>query len=115
MNNLFAEFFEIGTLDMLFIERELKNFEVAIQDVRDKMSELGYYFKSTGGDFVNALLFGLYRVVVDEAEINEDEIDVNIYTNCIDSHLTVDGESIYNKEDLDRVVKEFKSRKEYHD
>jgi hypothetical protein len=83
---------DCGSLDIEFIDKELDNFGVEAGEVMESIDE-----NEIDRVDANTFLYYIYRIALDAAisgvEAEEDLLDgddtVSIFTNCLDSHLSI--------------------------
>jgi hypothetical protein len=91
---LLSQLLKCGYADITFFEKELDDFKVEIDDLDiDNLEE------QTGETpTLNTLLYELYRIVCERHGIEEDRY--SIFVNCMDSHLSIDGDEMYTDADV---------------
>lgn len=85
---LLSHILTCGTSDIEFICSLLDNFNVNF----DEIDWIGLD--------ANQAIAEIFNSAVINADINEDENDVNIYTNYLDSHLYINDTEMHSAEDL---------------
>jgi hypothetical protein len=91
-NELLAYILNCGTSDTSFICELFDDFGVRLQDI-----------DFTESVEVNEIIRQIFEIALVDAEIDKKEHECSMFVNVRDSHLTVDGEKIHNKEDLERI------------
>lgn len=91
---LLAQLLSCGYADITFFESEMDDFGVEVDDldVQDWQDNYGT------APSLNDLLGKMYEVVCERHNISEDRY--SIFTNCLDSHLHIDGEEMYSEADV---------------
>lgn len=112
VNYLLQELLNCGYLDLQFIDRIINHFEVDISECLERIRE--WTDKIVANDIIYQILNDAVLNVIEELEIQDFDYDrnVQIYTNCIDSHLEIkmldgDWQEAYNKNDLIEILKQF--------
>ncbi len=91
---LLSQLLRCGYADITFFENELDNFNVEINDL-----EIENWQSGTGSNpTLNDLIYELYRIVCERHGIEEGRY--SIFTNCLDSHLSIDNEEMYCEDDV---------------
>jgi hypothetical protein len=96
---LAAQLLNCGTMDIDFIIQAEAAFDVDLY-LRER--------PDWGGTWdANSVIDRIFNLALDEANFDWDRWGdkVEIYCNCIDSHLSVDGEEMYSKEDIEAAIK----------
>jgi len=88
LEKLLAHILNCGYMDIDFILDLLVNFNVDYLDIE------------WNGKDANEIIEYIYQLAISNADINEEKHEISIYTNCLDSHLYIDGEEIYSFEEL---------------
>ena len=117
-----------GSLDVATLQDMMQSFDVSFDEIADYTSDVG----SESND-INNLYYAMFRVAYDKAieeacysldvPLNDFEIDdssCEIFTNCLDSHLTIkvgdDWTEVYDKDELlarvQLLVEQWKSENE---
>lgn len=101
-----------GSLDVSSLQSMMESFDVSLDEVADYTSDMG----SESND-INNLYYAMFDVAVGKAvddacysldversDIDDYYDDVEIFTNCLDSHLSIrvdgDFEEVYDKDEL---------------
>lgn len=96
---LLTEFLDCGYADIDFLETTMKDFNVNIEDIE---IESDYN--------LNLIIEKVYVAALDKFNVDpfDEEWDdrISIYTNYLDSHLSIDGEEIYSYDDLKEFFEE---------
>ncbi|MDA3780319.1 MAG: hypothetical protein PF487_08920 [Bacteroidales bacterium] len=96
---LLTEFLDCGYADIDFLEKEMKDFDVEIEDIEIESD-----------DNFNLLIEKVYVAALQKFDVDrfdeEWEDRITIFTNCLDSHLTIDDEEMYSSEDISNFLKE---------
>lgn len=69
-----------------FTDREIDDMH---DMVRDELEETGDWT-----DITNSIIGAYFRVVTDLIKQKDDEVDVEYYVNCHDSHIYINGEEV---------------------
>ena len=101
-----------GSLDVATLQGMMQSFDVCLDEIADYISDAGLESNN-----VNHLYYAMFQVALDKAieevcnsldvSLNDIEIDdssYEIFTNCLDSHLTIkvddDWAEVYDKDEL---------------
>lgn len=98
MHEVLAHILNCGYLDVQFLFDEITSYDVDFHDL-----------DFSGGD-LNGVLSQVYKIALCHYGIDENNYDINIYTNCLDSHLYVNNEPIHSSEDLKRIYEKKESK-----
>ena len=96
-NKLMCALLECGSLDIEFIDKAMDDFDVEPGDIIEAITESDF-----GPTTANTIIYYIFRLAVDAAiaeveaadNLLDGDTNVSIFTNCLDSHL-----SIRDKED----------------
>jgi hypothetical protein len=93
---LLTEFLDCGYADVDFLEREMKNFDVEIEDVEIESD-----------DNFNSIIESVYLTALNKFDVDpfdeEWEDRISIFTNYLDSHLWIDNEEMKSIDDLKEI------------
>ena len=102
-----------GSMDIDWLESNLEEYKLDAYDVVSRA-------KSWTSDFdINTLIDAMFLVLLEEHDIEQEPEDesykVEIFCNCIDSHLNfeIDGEwtEIYDLNDLEKVKEKIEKKR----
>jgi hypothetical protein len=85
---ILSHILDCGSSDIEFICSLLDSFNIAFDE-----------FDWMGLD-ANQAIGEIFNCAVSNTDINQDDNDVNIYTNYLDSHLYINDTEMYSAEDL---------------
>lgn len=90
---LLTALLDCGYADVTYFCELLEDFDIEYSELGiDELIEDG--IRPT----VNALIFNAFRIVCERHNIDEERY--RIFTNCLDSHLNIDGEEMYSEQDV---------------
>lgn len=96
--SLLTELLNCGYADIDFLEKEMNNFEIEIDDL-DISEEIN----------LNLIIRSIYEIALDRFDIDPYDEEwmgrIGIYTNSLDSHLWIDDEEIYSIEQIKEISK----------
>lgn len=99
---LLTELLHCGYADISFLEKEMENFNVDFNEL--ELEEHN----------INSIIGEIYNTALANADIDpfsDEWIDrISIFTNCLDSHLWIDGEEIHSSEEIEEVLNKEKDK-----
>ena len=57
-------------------------------------------------------MFKIIRHFANEVGVEVSDLDFEMHTNCKDSSLTIEGTTIYDKDDYDNALEEYRDRRD---
>lgn len=88
LEKLLAHILDCGYADIDFILDLLVSFDIDYSDIE------------WNGKDANEIIYEILDMAVDHADLDRDKHEVEIYTNCLDSHLYIDSEEVHSLDEL---------------
>lgn len=85
-----------GYADVDYIMELFEDFDVEYSDID--------YSSNDANDVIRQIFEQALLKHADWDQNDNRGFDVSIYTNCLDSHLNIDGEEVYDKDDIIRLL-----------
>lgn len=68
------------------------------------------FLPSFSNIYQEIIMFKIVRHFAKEVGVEVSDLDFEMYTNCQDSSLTIEGTTIYGEDDYDNAVEEYRER-----
>lgn len=68
------------------------------------------YLPEFNNIFQELIMFKIIRHFANEVGVEVSDLDFEMHTNCKDSSLTIEGTTIYDKDDYDNAIEEYRER-----
>ncbi len=94
MRKLLSCILSCGVADVDYIIELFEDFDVDMYDI------------DYDGKDANAVIEEIFLTAVRNAGIDEDEHEVDTYTNCLDSHLYIDAKEVYSMDELTTIAED---------
>ena len=96
--NMLSELLNCGYADIEYIAELEESFDVDV-DLRELLSEYGNLD-------ANTVINVIFETALQNADFdwNESDNKVSIFTNCLDSHLSINNEEVYNFDELKEAL-----------
>lgn len=107
--NYIAEIFNIKILDLGFINNLIETWDIDTDDLGALVREWIYYAPKEDLDYTNLIIRCIYDIILSDNDLMDEYY--NIYINCLDSHLIINGVEVNSPEELEQVKKELKKKK----
>lgn len=88
LEQLLAHILDCGYMDIDFILDLLVSFDIDFTQIE------------WSGKDANDIIYEILDMAVDHADLDRDKHEINIYTNCLDSHLYIDNEEVHSIDEL---------------
>lgn len=73
------------------------------------------FLPSFSNIYQEIIMFKIVRHFAKEVGVEVSDLDFEMYTNCQDSSLTIEGTTIYGEDDYDNALEEYRERLEDRD
>lgn len=73
------------------------------------------YLPQFSNIYQELMMMKIVQHFANEVGVEVSDLDFEMYTNCQDSHLTIEGTSICDKDDYDNAIEEYRERLEDRD
>ena len=73
------------------------------------------YLPQFSNIYQELMMMKIVQHFANEVGVEVSDLDFEMYTNCQDSHLTIEGTSIYDEDDYDNALEEYRERLEDRD
>ena len=68
------------------------------------------FLPSFSNIYQEIIMFKIVRHFAKEVGVEVSDLDFEMYTNCQDSSLTIEGTTIYDEDDYDNAIEEYRER-----
>lgn len=68
------------------------------------------FLPSFSNIYQEIIMFKIVRHFAKEVGVEVSDLDFEMYTNCQDSSLTIEGNTIHDEEDYDNAIEEYRER-----
>lgn len=68
------------------------------------------YLPQFSNIYQELIMMKILQHFANEVGVEVSDLDFEIYTNCQDSHLTIEGNTIHDEEDYDNAIEEYRER-----
>lgn len=68
------------------------------------------FLPSFSNIYQEIIMFKIVRHFAKEVGVEVSDLDFEMYTNCQDSSLTIEGTTIYGEDDYDNAIEEYRER-----
>lgn len=85
------------------------NDNVNDDDIWESVKGLSY-LPQFSNIYQELIMMKILQHFANEVGVEVSDLDFEIYTNCQDSHLTIEGNTIHDEEDYDNAIEEYRER-----
>ena len=85
------------------------NDDVDDDDIWESVKGLSY-LPQFSNIYQELIMMKILQHFANEVGVEVSDLDFEIYTNCQDSHLTIEGNTIHDEEDYDIAIEEYRER-----
>ena len=85
------------------------NDDVDDDDIWESVKGLSY-LPQFSNIYQELIMMKILQHFANEVGVEVSDLDFEIYTNCQDSHLTIEGNTIHDEEDYDNAIEEYRER-----